>query len=113
MSEAPERIWMDPDIKFPECEKQYGCDVEYIRADLYEELEANRLAYVIATEAADRIEELQAQRNFAQKQVVMAEAKLAKAVEAIEFWSQAQEPEIDAAINLMQATLAELKGERT
>ena len=24
---------MDPDIKFPECEKQYGCDVEYIRAD--------------------------------------------------------------------------------
>jgi|TARA_R110002124_G_scaffold281306_1_gene455401 hypothetical protein len=34
MSEAPERVWMDPDIKFPECEKQYGCDVEYIRADL-------------------------------------------------------------------------------
>lgn len=33
MTEAPERIWMDPDIKFPECEKQYGCDVEYIRAD--------------------------------------------------------------------------------
>ena len=27
---------MDPDIKFPECEKQYGCDVEYIRADLVE-----------------------------------------------------------------------------
>jgi hypothetical protein len=46
---------------------------------------------------ADRIEEL--------------EAKLAKAMEAIEFWSQAQEPEIDAAINLMQSTLAELKGD--
>jgi len=29
------------------------------------------------------IEHLQAQRNFAQKQVVMAEAKLAKAVEAL------------------------------
>lgn len=40
MSEAPERIWMDPDIKFPECEKQYGCDIEYVRADLIEELEA-------------------------------------------------------------------------
>jgi hypothetical protein len=32
--EAPERIYMDPDIKFPECEKQYGCDVEYVRADI-------------------------------------------------------------------------------
>ena len=31
---APERIWMGPDIKFPECEKQYGCDVEYVRVDL-------------------------------------------------------------------------------
>ena len=34
MTDAPERIWMDPDIKFPECEKKYGCDVEYVRADL-------------------------------------------------------------------------------
>jgi len=34
MTDAPERIWMDPDIRFPECEKQYGCGVEYIRADL-------------------------------------------------------------------------------
>jgi chromosome segregation ATPase len=38
------------------------------------------------------------------------EAKLAKAVEAMEFWLQAQEPDFDAAIDLMQATLAELKG---
>ena len=38
MSEAPERIWMDPDIKFPECDKQYGSDVEYVRADRIEEL---------------------------------------------------------------------------
>ena len=38
MSKAPERIWMDPDIKFPDCEKQYGCDVEYVRADRIEEL---------------------------------------------------------------------------
>ena len=34
MTDAPERIWMDPDIRFPECEKQYGCGIEYIRADL-------------------------------------------------------------------------------
>lgn len=39
MSEAPERVYMDPDIQFPACEKQYGCDVEYVRADLYAELE--------------------------------------------------------------------------
>lgn len=43
MSDAPQRIWMDPDIRFPECEKQYGCDVEYIRADIHRaELEAVR-----------------------------------------------------------------------
>ena len=34
--------------------------------------------------AAERIEELQAQRNFAQRQVVVAEIKLAKAVDFIE-----------------------------
>lgn len=39
MTDAPERIYMDPDIQFPECEKQYFCDVEYVRADLYEALE--------------------------------------------------------------------------
>jgi hypothetical protein len=46
---APKRIWMDPDIRFPECEKQYGCDVEYIRADLVAEL-------VQAAEELDRTE---------------------------------------------------------
>jgi len=35
---------------------------------------------------ADRIKELQAQRNFAQRQVVFAEAKLAKAVDEAENW---------------------------
>ena len=34
MTDAPERIYMDPDIKFPECEKQYSADFEYIRADI-------------------------------------------------------------------------------
>mgnify|MGYP001096645050 CR=1 FL=1 len=38
MSEAPERIFMDPDIQFPECKKQYFCDVEYVRADHVNEL---------------------------------------------------------------------------
>lgn len=32
--EAPERIYMDPDVKFSECDKQYACDVEYVRADI-------------------------------------------------------------------------------
>ena len=40
MTEAPEQIWMDPEIKFPECEKQYGCDVEYIRKDVSDALVA-------------------------------------------------------------------------
>jgi hypothetical protein len=46
-------------------------------------------------EAANRIEEL--------------EAKLAKAVEAMQFWSEAVEPDVDKAITLMASTLAELK----
>ena len=37
------------------------------------------------------------------------EAKLAKAVEAMQFWSEAVEPDIDKAIALMTSTLAELK----
>ena len=31
---APERVFMDPDMKFSEWDKQYAYDVEYIRADL-------------------------------------------------------------------------------
>jgi hypothetical protein len=59
MTEAPERIWMDPDIKFPECEKQYGCDVEYIRKDVSDALvaaareEALREAAEVAAEEAN------------------------------------------------------------
>ena len=44
---APERVFMDPDMKFSEWDKQYAYDVEYIRADIHEarikELE-NKLA---------------------------------------------------------------------
>ncbi|MCP4492389.1 MAG: hypothetical protein GY820_34535 [Gammaproteobacteria bacterium] len=61
MSEAPERIYMDPNIRFPECEKQYGCDIEYIRGDLVE---------AIVKKLGDSL--------------VVAEAKLAKAEEALE-----------------------------
>ena len=39
------------------------------------------------------------------------EGKLAKAVEAMQFWSEAVEPDVDKAITLMASTLAELKGQ--
>ena len=35
MSEAPERVFIDPGIIFPECDHQYDCDVEYVRADIH------------------------------------------------------------------------------
>ena len=55
-------------------------------------------ATLIINRQEDRIEEL--------------EAKLTKAVEALQFWSEAVEPDIDKAIALMASTLAELKGEQ-
>jgi hypothetical protein len=68
---------------------------------------------------ADRIEELEKRANtFAdgwrkeRLKMIDAEAKLATAVEALEFWQQAQEPDIDESIELMQTTLAELKGDK-
>ena len=36
MSNAPERVFVDPDMKFDEWNKQYDCDVEYIRADIHD-----------------------------------------------------------------------------
>jgi hypothetical protein len=83
MSEAPERIYMDPDIKFPECEKQYGCDVEYIRGDLVE---------AIVKKLGDSL--------------VTAEAKLAKAVEALD-----DDRVYGVITHTSLATLAELKGD--
>jgi PHP family Zn ribbon phosphoesterase len=59
----------------------------------------------------ERIVELVSMVNSKDARIEELERKLAKALEAMEFWSQAQEPEIDAAINLMQTTLAKLKGE--
>ena len=51
----------------------------------------------------DRIEELE-------EHLCLTEEKLAKAVEAMEFWKDAVEPDVDKAIALMDATLAELTG---
>lgn len=45
------------------------------------------------------------------KRIEKLEAKLAKAVEAMEFWSQAQGLELNEAADRIQTTLAELKGQ--
>jgi len=37
--EAPERMWVDPDILPSEWDKRYHYDVEYVRADRIEKLE--------------------------------------------------------------------------
>jgi hypothetical protein len=84
MSEAPERIYMDPDIRFPECEKQYGCDIEYIRGDLVE---------AAVKKLGDSL--------------VAAEAKLAKAVEALEKLNVGE----GLAAQIARTTLAEIRGE--
>lgn len=42
MSDAPERIWLDPDLMPSEHCKQYLCDVGYIRADLHDDVTAER-----------------------------------------------------------------------
>jgi len=78
-------------------------------ADRIEELEERLKA---AREDANEAETYAAEMEDKLKEMAEMDDKLAKAVDAIEFWSQVQEPEIDAAINLMQATLAELKGEK-
>jgi len=73
-TKAPERIFMDPDIKFPECEKQYGCDVEYIQNDLHLSLVA--AAY---DNAASRVNQLShtatATGNFTQASALANEAE--------------------------------------
>ena len=93
MSEVPERVYMDPDIKFPECEKRYGCDIEYVRGDLVE---------AAVKKLGDSL--------------VAAEAKLAKAVEAftdLEQDCEADYPPSHGAMKYyIQRALAELKGEQ-
>ena len=49
--EAPERMWIDPDILPSEWHKQYHCDVEYVRFDLVQAAVAAALRE--AAEAAE------------------------------------------------------------
>jgi hypothetical protein len=71
MTEAPERIWMDPDIKFPECEKQYGCDVEYIRKDVSDALVATAREDALR-EALDAAREYRYRRGEAVENAILA-----------------------------------------
>jgi hypothetical protein len=71
---------MDPDIKFPECEKQYECDVraEMLKgqtmSDNTDDMNDFVLLAIARDEAVSRVKEL--------------EAKLAKAVDALEFYAE-------------------------
>jgi hypothetical protein len=71
MTEAPERVWMDPDIKFPECEKQYGCDVEYIRKDVFDALVAAAREETLR-EALDAAREYRYRRGEAVENAILA-----------------------------------------
>lgn len=48
---------MDPDLPFPECEKQYACDVEYIRKDV-SDARVKQAREDALREAADLADEL-------------------------------------------------------
>jgi hypothetical protein len=77
MSGAPERIYMDPDIKFPECEKRYGCDIQYVRGDLVEAAVKKLGDSLVAAEA----------------KLSKSEALLAKAMEALKFYADGEWPQ--------------------
>ncbi len=62
MTDAPERIWMDPDIRFPECEKQYGCGIEYIRADL---VDASAVLEAKLAKAVQALEKINVKKGWA------------------------------------------------
>jgi hypothetical protein len=91
---APEFVFLDPDLPPSEWEKQYGMDVVYVRGDVM---------WLNLKEQADRIEEL--------------EAKLAKAVEALQ-WCSGSADFNDGGIaregwlKLCGPLIAELKGEQ-
>ncbi|MCP4492390.1 MAG: hypothetical protein GY820_34540 [Gammaproteobacteria bacterium] len=77
---------------------------------------ASTMQCALQDAAAERIEELQAQRNFAQRQVVAAEAKLARAVGFIEDLTGCEWPYNEDAkrilAELSSVSCANLKGER-
>lgn len=92
----------------------------------FSEYNADVAMFYAFQEANDRIEELEKQNASLEARLASlvpalsyeglrtdeAEAKLAKAVEALQFWSEAVEPDIDKAIALMASTLAKIKGEQ-
>ena len=117
MSEAPTELWADWDYDANDgvcgvhTHKRYASGYEpdfppirYVRADRIEGLEA------ALSEQIQWVRELADELIAAEGREAKLKAKLAKAVEALEFWQKAQEPDIDEAIERMQTTLAELKG---
>ena len=88
------------ELKCPNCEEtfQMYVDANEARIDAEKKLRKSALQEMSALGQAS--EAYQAQKE--------AEAKLEKAVEAMQFWSEAVEPDIDKAIALMTSTLAEL-----
>jgi hypothetical protein len=75
------------------------------------EIKCPRCAELEAKLRKSALQELAAlgQASEAYQAQLAAEADLAKAVEAMQFWSEAVEPDVDKAITLMASTLAELK----
>lgn len=83
--------------------------------------------YTTALKAAEHIEELEAELEGRKKlmltlagdkidlvsELAGVKFELAKAVEAMQFWKDAVESDVDKAIALMDATLAELTKERS
>lgn len=103
MTKAPERIWMDPDIKFPECEKQYECDVraEMLKgqtmSDNTDDMNDFVLLAIARDEAVSRVKELEAR--------VAAADKLAEACESVFDGIDATGPqEFYLALSAYQAT---------
>jgi hypothetical protein len=76
MSEAPERIWADGNAEWDSgswgLDKEFDNDVEYVRADRIEELEA-KLAK--AVEALDRIQDGSYGKLAAKARTILAELK--------------------------------------
>ena len=69
MTETPKGIWVNPDVEYADREKQYGCNIEYIRADLSADLVRAALEWVAGI--ADKQRE-SARSNNCKKEVVGA-----------------------------------------
>ena len=78
MSEAPEKIWYDPQAGFADEKQQYPEDISYIRADLVDEL-IEALEDVMDA-YGDRLKELSYQQGIlvGDSRIANAKAALAK-----------------------------------